>query len=122
MKFNHINLVVRDPESSAAFYSGLLGSVSTKEWLGDSLHLRSSEGTDLAFQAGTPQPIPGAHHGFHADDAFEVDRLLVKLSGAGVEIVDDCTEDGFRSIKFRDLDGYEVEVYWERDCPAAGGG
>ena len=117
MKFNHINLVVRDPEASATFYAGLLTGSPSKEWLGDSLHLRTDAGTDFAFQQGTPLVAQGAHHGFLATDAGEVDDLLAKLLAEGVAITDDCTEDGFRSIKFRDLDGYEVEVYWERDWP-----
>ncbi|MEM8768414.1 MAG: VOC family protein [Pseudomonadota bacterium] len=121
MKFNHINLVVRDPEASAAFYADLLTGAVQTVWLGDSLHLRNDEGVDLAFQQGTPSSAPGAHHGFLAANAAEVDDLLAKLKGEGTRITDDCTEDGFRSIKFRDPDGYEVEVYWEGDWPATSG-
>lgn len=122
MLLNHLSLVVAEPHRSADFYAAIAGTSTFEVWIGDALHLRTDEGLDLAFQRGTPQRLPGAHHGFLASSAGAVDRLLGDLRQRGVTITDDCREAGFRSVKFLDPDGYEVEVYWEADWPAAGGG
>ena len=118
MRFVHLNLVVADPMRSAAFYARHLMPQGETVWLGDSLHLRDRTGSDMAFQKGDPaRPRPGAHHGFLARSAEEVDRLRDRLLADRIEITDDCAEDGFRSVKFRDPDGYECEVYWEEAWP-----
>jgi catechol 2,3-dioxygenase-like lactoylglutathione lyase family enzyme len=117
VKFNHISLVVTDPDLSAEFYARYLVRGGKSEWLGNSLHLRSTDGVDLAFQKGTPATCVGAHHGFLAVSSLQVDELLVELRQGGVEVTDDCTARGLRSIKFLDVDGYEVEVYWEESWP-----
>ena len=117
MLFRHINLVVADPEISAEFYRSLLLPDAEAVWLGDSLHLRTSAGDDLAFQTGNPLRAQGAHHGFIAASVEAVDRLLSRVRARGVAVTDDCTEEGFRSIKFLDPDGYEIEVYWEAGWP-----
>lgn len=117
MRFAHINLVVRDPEETARFYTDFVMPKATSEWLGDSLHVRTSDGADVAFQAGTPTRCPGAHHGFIETSAERIDELRDKLAKHGIRITDDCAEQGFRSIKFLDPDDYEIEVYWEADWP-----
>ena len=116
MKLAHVNLRVRDPEASAAFYRRVLLPGAITHWLGESLHLRS-EGVDLAFQAGEPVVAPGVHHGFLADSATCVDAVAETLRREGIALDDDCSEQALRSIKFQDPDGYECEVYWERDWP-----
>ena len=116
MKFVHLNLVVADPATSANFYETFLIKGAKQVWLGESLHLRNGE-VDIAFQEGIAQSIPGAHHGFLADSAEHVGDLLSLLQSAGAKITDDCSETGFRSIKFLDPDGYEIEVCWEQDWP-----
>ena len=117
MRFNHINLVVSDPEKSADFYQKHFVPTGTSIWLGNSLHLRDPSGIDLAFQQGTPAQAPGSHQGFLAPSASKIDTLLNSLKSDQVRITDDCTEEGFRSIKCLDPDGYEIEVYWEQDWP-----
>lgn len=117
MRFNHINLVVSDPQASAEFYKRFLVVDSTTTWLGESLHLRNRLAVDIAFQRGTPAKAMGSHHGFLAECAQAIDDLLIDLESSEVTITDDCTEDGFRSVKFLDPDGYEIEVYWEADWP-----
>ncbi len=83
----------------------------------DSLHLRDGQAVDFAFQKGTPVISQGVHIGFLAESVDAIHRLLSHLQKAGVALTDDCTEEGFRSIKFLDPDGYEIEVYWESDWP-----
>lgn len=117
MIFRHINLVVEDPELSCEFYKSHLLPNAQEVWLGSSLHLRTAAGDDLAFQKGTAGSAPGSHLGFIADSAHEIDALLLKVTASGCTITDDCSEDGFRSIKFLDPDRYEVEVYWELGWP-----
>ncbi len=118
MRFNHLNLVVRQPEASCGFYQRYVVPDGHAVWLGNSLHLRNAAGTDLAFQAGTPARPPGAHHGFIAPDADAIDWLQARLAEADITVTEDCREPAFRSIKFSDPDGYEIEVYWEADWPA----
>lgn len=117
MKFNHINLIVSDPETSASFYAKLLSGSVTREWLGESLHVRNDDAADFAFQKGEPRIAKGSHHGFLAEDVASIDQLLARLVRDQVRVTDDCNEEGFRSIKFLDPDGYEIEVYWERNWP-----
>jgi catechol 2,3-dioxygenase-like lactoylglutathione lyase family enzyme len=112
----HVNLTVVDPEASAAFYARLLLTDGATEWLGSSLHLRA-RGVDLAFQVGEPNPAETWHFGLLAPTAATVDEVRAALMGAGIALTDDSVDAGFRSIKFRDPDGYECEVYWEAAWP-----
>jgi len=117
MKFAHLNLVVKDPAESARFYTAFVMPGAKSEWLGNSLHVRTTDGGDIAFQAGDPTHCPGAHHGFLESSPERIDVLRAELAKSGVTTKDDCSEKGFRSIKFLDPDGYEIEVYWEADWP-----
>ena len=121
LRFNHLNLTVADQDRAADFYQRHLLPNGRKDWMGaDSLHLRDAAGSDLAFQKGTPAPAgDGSHHGFLAASASDVDALRDRLVAEGIRITDDCIENGFRSLKFIDLDGYECEVYWEAAWPPA---
>ena len=116
LQFNHINLVVGDPEAAADFYIKYLTPEAQKVWLGDSLHVRGVGLMDLAFQKGTSASAPGGHHGFLASSRKVVDDLVSRLEGNGLTITELCNESDFRSVKFLDLDGYEIEVYWEPDA------
>jgi catechol 2,3-dioxygenase-like lactoylglutathione lyase family enzyme len=117
VKFNHISLVVADPEASAEFYTRYLMPDGASEWLEDSLHLRDSEGVDLAFRKGMPATCAGAHHGFLAVSVDDIEDLLFRLRQDQIEITEECKEENFRSIMFLDLDAYVVEVYWESSWP-----
>ena len=120
MRLAHINLIVADPERAANFYRTHLVPAGETVWLGESLHLRDSDGSDMAFQAGMPSPQPGgAHHGFIASSAEVIDALVQSLKNAGIGLIENDSEPGFRAIKFHDLDGYTCEVYWEAGWPAA---
>ena len=113
MRLVHLNLSVVDPEASAAFYSRLLLPGATSEWLGNSLHVRAGS-VDLAFQAGHPGGTETWHFGFLAPSSDAVDDIRAAVVHEGISLIDDSSEAGFRSIKFRDRDGYECEVYWEQ--------
>ena len=118
MRLAHVNLVVASPERAANFYKTYVMPAGETVWLGDSLHLRDADGSDMAFQAGTPTVgAAGAHHGFVAANSDAVDALAQRLSEDGIALVETDSEPGFRAIKFRDPDGYLCEVYWEADWP-----
>ena len=108
----HMNLSVADPEASAAFYRRVLLPHAASEWLGDSLHLRGAS-VDLAFQAGPPDEAAPWHFGFLAPSSGAVDDVRTAVMHEGISLTDDTADAGLRSIKFRDPDGYECEVYWE---------
>ena len=113
LRLIHVNLRVLDPEASAAFYARVLLPDAAPEWLGDSLHLRAGS-VDLAFQADARGEAGRWHFGFLAPSSGAVDDVRAAVTQAGISLTDDSSEAGFRSIKFRDADGYECEVYWEQ--------
>ena len=112
MRLVHVSLAVDDPEASAAFYARVLLPDAAPERLGDSLHLRAGS-VDLAFQADARGEAGRWHFGFLAPSSAAVDHVRAALAQEGISLTDDSSEAGFRSIKFRDPDGYECEVYWE---------
>jgi catechol 2,3-dioxygenase-like lactoylglutathione lyase family enzyme len=112
----HINLVVSDPDASARFYIRYVLQGAICKWLGDSLHVRNSS-CDLAFRRGTPSTVSGVHHGFLAESSVEIDALAKKLLEDRVGLSENQIQEGFRSIKFFDPDGYQCEVYWEEIWP-----
>lgn len=117
-RLNHFAMVVETPRAAAAFYKRLLVPEGDIVPLGDNLHLRDKRGSDMAFHKGTLD-LGGSHlhFGFLAERSEEIDALHAQLVLEGVEITDNCIEDGFRSVKFRDPWGYECEVYWEAAWP-----
>ena len=118
MRLAHINLVVADPERAASFYKTHLIPNGETVWLGESLHLRDRDGSDMAFQTGTPFPQQGgAHHGFVASSAEAIDTLAQRLETDGIALIENDKEPGFCAIKFHDPDDYMCEVYWEADWP-----
>ena len=116
LRLIHVNLRVLDPEASAAFYARVLLPDARSEWLGNSLHLRTGS-ADLAFQAGEPESAASWHLGFLAPSRDAVDAIRHAVVEAEISLTDDSSEAGFRSIRFRDADGYECEVYWEAAWP-----
>ncbi len=114
----HVNLVVQAPYEAAEFYKRHLIPEGEIVTLGNSVHLRDSAGSDLAFVQGSSGPRQnGGHHGFLADSPTRIDALRDRLLKENLTLTEDCTEPNFRSIKFLDADGYECEVYWEGDWP-----
>lgn len=117
-KLAHVNLVVASPLEAAEFYKRHLlpdGEIVT---LGNSVHLRDADGSDIAFIEGNPSPWKGgAHHGFLAGGVNQIDALRDAIASEGLVLTEDCDEVDFRSIKFLDPDGYECEVFWEKGWP-----
>jgi len=109
---NHVNLVVRDVEASAAFYEELFGM--ERQWKeGDFVFLHCG-GADLALVGGAPKVHPKFHIGFRVDTRAEVDAWLEHLGRRGAPITHGPADyDGYYTFTCRDPDGHGVEVYFE---------
>lgn len=119
MRLEHVNLTVRDPERSAAFYSDLLGlHIRWKGELGNGrlgIHVGDDDCYLALFEAGSENPVDhdyetiGINHfGFVVDD---LDAAEAKLHALGIakRTPIDAYEPG-RRLYFNDLDDYEVEL------------
>ncbi len=114
---DHLALAVRDQERSRRFYETYLGFDAQPPRTYDDgvLMLHNAAGFALAL-GETDEPIrlpPFLHFGtgLSTPDAVRVfrDRLVAE----GVEIVEMWEEPAYVSVKFRDPDGYVIEVSWE---------
>lgn len=115
MQLNHLNLVVRDVVRSATFWETHFGFEPVRHLETGGVMLASSEGSVLVFEPGHPAPDPGSvfHVGFGLADADAVLSARKRLQEAGVRELDWVQEEGYRSVKVADPDGYVVEVFWE---------
>ncbi|HEX5825944.1 MAG TPA: VOC family protein [Candidatus Limnocylindrales bacterium] len=109
---NHLYLRVRDVDASVAFYRDLLGFDGPSEWQGETLVVRNTAGFALAL---TPDPGPpawpdGLHFGFVLDDVPRAKALRDRVTAAGVVLEEGYEEPGFVVCRFRDPDGYLLEI------------
>jgi catechol 2,3-dioxygenase-like lactoylglutathione lyase family enzyme len=111
----HLDLAVRDPERSLAFYETVFG-MTVYQRKDDGILVTTPGGRDLiqftrdAERAGMSGGL--AHVGFCVRRKTEVDKIVRRAVAAGATILahrDIST--GRPYAKLRDLDGYEVEVY-----------
>jgi catechol 2,3-dioxygenase-like lactoylglutathione lyase family enzyme len=113
----HINLTVKNIDRSVAFYRGWLGfNASERSFPDGTVFVRDLDGTDLAFHEGVVGDISDTiHFGFRWSDSAQVRTLYEDLVRGNVAVTEFDDEPAIVSVKFRDPDGYQVEVYWERD-------
>jgi catechol 2,3-dioxygenase-like lactoylglutathione lyase family enzyme len=109
---NHLYLRVRDVDVSVAFYRDLLGFDGPSEWQGETLVVRNGAGFALAL---TPDPAPpawpdGLHFGFVLDDVPRAKALRDRVTASGVVLEEGYEEPAFVVCRFRDPDGYLLEV------------
>lgn len=112
----HINLTVADVDRSLAFYQRWLGFTGAARAFPDgTVFTRDPEGTDLAFHAGLASPPPDGlfRFGFRRARPDDVRALQSRCEQEGLDIVERDDSEAMVSLKFRDPDGYVVEVYWE---------
>ncbi len=109
---NHVNLVVRDVETSASFYQDVFGM--ERQWReGDFIFLHCG-GADLALVGGAPRIHPKFHIGFRVDSRDDVDAWLRDLTGRGLPISHGPADyGGYYTFTCRDPDGYGIEIYYE---------
>lgn len=130
---NHIDLTVRDPEASFAFYDAVLG------YMGYRCKDRHARGMDFdngehgrdfcsigVMKAEGPNAgrahdrySPGLHHiAWEAESREDVDGFYALLEKIGAHVLDPPAEyprygEGYYAVFFADPDGLKLEyVYW----------
>jgi catechol 2,3-dioxygenase-like lactoylglutathione lyase family enzyme len=115
---NHLALAVTDQARSRRFYETYFGFVAEPAPREDgTLLLHDAEGFSLAL-GPVPGPIvlpPFLHFGTGLATPEDVRAFRDRVAADGLEIVDWWDEPDYVSVKFRDPDGYVIEVGWEPD-------
>jgi catechol 2,3-dioxygenase-like lactoylglutathione lyase family enzyme len=114
---DHLALAVSDQERSRRFYEHYLGFTAELTPRSDGVLMMHSGGFSLAL-GETPEPISlptFLHFGRGLPSPAEVRAFRDRLVVDGIEIVETLEEPDYVSVKFRDPDGYVVEVSWEPD-------
>ena len=113
----HLALAVRDQERSRRFYETYLGFDASPPRRYDDgvLMLYNADGFALALgPTNETVTLPRFFHfGVGASTPDEVRSFRDRLTADGVPIVEESDEREYVSVKFRDPDGYVVEVAWE---------
>jgi catechol 2,3-dioxygenase-like lactoylglutathione lyase family enzyme len=111
---NHLNLRVADPGRARAFYEEWFGF--REKFSGDgAVFLTNDERFLLAlFPAEASTALPaGYHFGFNLDNPEEVRSMHQAMTARGVRPGDLEDWDDYVTFRCQDLDGHEVEVFWE---------
>ena len=113
---DHLALAVSDQARSIRFYADYFGFVPEPEPREDGVHILHDEaGFSLAL-GPVEEPIvlpPFFHFGRGAASPDDVRAFRDRVEADGLEIVDWWDEPDYVSVKFRDPDGYVIEVGWE---------
>ncbi len=114
----HISLEVNDVDESKGFYARWLDfGPEDRRFPDGTVFIRDPEGTDLALHAGTrAAPTTSFHFGFRRATSEEVRGLRDRLADAAVDGVEFDDDPDVVSVKFKDPNGYVIEVYWEPDA------
>jgi catechol 2,3-dioxygenase-like lactoylglutathione lyase family enzyme len=111
---NHLNLRVPEPHRSRSFYEQWFG-FREKFSEDGAVFLTNDERFLLAlFPTEDSARMPaGFHFGFLLDDAASVRQMHETMSNGGAG-PDELQEfEGYVTFRCHDLDGHEVEVFWE---------
>ena len=112
----HLALAVADQDRSRRFYETYLGFTAEPAPRADGvLILHDTEGFSLAL-GSVDEPFtlpPFFHFGTGLASPDEVRAFRDRVAADGLPIVDWWDEPDYVSVKFRDPDGYIVEVGWE---------
>jgi catechol 2,3-dioxygenase-like lactoylglutathione lyase family enzyme len=117
---DHLALAVSDQERSRRFYEDYLDFETEPEPREDGvLMLHDEHGFALALgQTDEALHLPAfLHFGVGLASPEQVRAFAERLTADGVEIVGEWEEPDYVSVKFRDPDGYVVEVSWEPPRP-----
>jgi len=118
---DHLALAVRDQERSRRFYERYFGFEAEAEPRDDGVLIMHARGFSLALgETDEAISLPSLlHFGLGLDSPKAVREFRDRIGADGVEIVETWDELDYVSVKFRDPDGYVVEVAWDLE-PAAG--
>jgi catechol 2,3-dioxygenase-like lactoylglutathione lyase family enzyme len=114
---DHLAIPVCDQARSRRFYETYLGfgARPAKRYDDGVLMLYNPAGFALALGPAT-EPIARPawmHFGMGLASRDAVLEMRDRLVSDGIELVDECDEPDYVSVKCRDPDGYIVEVSWE---------
>lgn len=112
---DHLALAVSDQGRSRRFYERYLGFSAEATARADGVLMMHSGAFSLALGETTEQiSLPSfLHFGRGLPSPDEVRAFHDRLVADGIEIVGMWDEPDYVSVKFRDPDGYVVEVGWE---------
>jgi catechol 2,3-dioxygenase-like lactoylglutathione lyase family enzyme len=112
---DHLALAVRDQERSRRFYERYLGFAAESVPRSDGVLMLHRGGFSLALgETAESIRLPGfLHFGKGLESPEAVRAFRDGLAADGVEVVGEWEEPDYVSVKFRDPDGYVVEVSWE---------
>jgi catechol 2,3-dioxygenase-like lactoylglutathione lyase family enzyme len=113
---DHLALAVTDQARSIRFYERYFGFVPEPSPREDGVRiLHDASGFSLAIGGiEGPLELPAFFHfGRGAVSPEDVRTCRDRVAADGLEIVDWWDEPDYVSVKFRDPDGYIIEVGWE---------
>jgi glyoxylase I family protein len=130
---HHLDLTVKDPWASRAFYDAVLGFMGYRRVRegerGFDWELKSPDGIfasvgvvkaeGAGFGRAHDRYSPGLHHvAWHAESRVDVDRLYDFLLGLGASVLDPPADypaygDGYYAVFFSDPDGLKLEFVYE---------
>jgi len=117
----HVALAVRDPQRSLAFYQAVLGVIPVYEQI-DFVQAQTPGSRDVLVFERKPRQAGKAggvvHFGFRLRRPTDIVRALAAIRAAGGTISDHGEfVPGEPYVFFRDPDGYDVEIWYERPTP-----
>ena len=121
---NHLALAVSDQARSTRFYVDYFDFVPEPEPREDGvLILHDAGGFSLALgEIDAPVVLPPfLHFGRGAGSPEDVRSFRDRVEADGLDIVEWWDEPDYVSVKFRDPDGYVIEVGWDAARPVARG-
>lgn len=120
----HIALAVQDAQRSSRFYQQVFGMVET--YRGEGWAQVETPGSHDAVVLTEEEPDTGKpggirHFGFRLTDPADIDDAVKAVEEAGGTIRsrgEFCPGEPY--VFFSDPDGYEVEIWYEKDSPRPG--
>ena len=113
---DHLAIAVSDQERSIRFYERYFGFVPEPAPREDGVRiLHDACGFSLAIGQIAEAVVlpPFFHFGWGAASPEAVRTFRARVQDDGLEIVDWWDEPDYVSVKFRDPDGYVIEVSWD---------